>query len=162
MRFPPSSRQTTYASSGQKNDLLHDEFGINYNEECAAYRKGSIFVWTETTDETKAPAETASTACASSSSSPRSIAPTRSLSLLHCDLIQESFYTDVCPGTIPFISWSEMKKQRKAAQKADRKAEHKRREQEERRQKAAERAVGKQISETEAKDTAEENPVPAN
>lgn len=41
------SRQSKYASSAAKNDLLHDRFQVNYNDEDAAWRKGSIMVWQE-------------------------------------------------------------------------------------------------------------------
>ena len=39
---------STYASSAQKNELLHERFGVNYNDEPEEFRKGSILVWVDT------------------------------------------------------------------------------------------------------------------
>lgn len=49
----------------------------------------------------------------------------RVLTVLHCDIIQENFYTDVCPGIIPFISWAQQKKKEKEHEKERKKEKYK-------------------------------------
>ena len=97
-------------------------------------------------------AASASVAAASSSSASSlpsaavpasSRAPSRGrvLTLLHCDLISDAFWTVEYPGIVPYRSPSQMKKEERAAEKAEKKAAHKRREKEERNKAAAEKST---------------------
>ena len=56
--------QSKYASSAAKNDLLHDVFQLNYNDEDSSWRKGSILLWKEITakEQPQQPAETTNAA----------------------------------------------------------------------------------------------------
>lgn len=82
---------TVYASSSQKNELLHSYFKINYNDEPECFRKGSILVW-QTDENFKS----------------------RYIEVKHCDIINESFYSSQCPGIIPYKSFTQLKKEKKA------------------------------------------------
>jgi tRNA(His) guanylyltransferase len=153
---------STYASSAQKNELLHERFGVNYNDEPEEFRKGSILVWVDsppaaasTAATAAAPADGGAAAIAAATSSDSATAaadensqgdstfssssaaaagaasarPKRSIALIHCDLIHESFYT-THPGIIPYLSATQVHKARTAADKAAKKAAHKAREKE--------------------------------
>lgn len=150
---------STYASSAAKHELLFARFARNYNDEPAQWRKGSILLWTTTTQPeegaaqatTEAAAATqetttaaaasvaasssvaapaAASSSAASSSSP-AVRVRRVLSVLHCDLIADSFWTHDHPGIVPYRSATQTKKDDKAADKANKKAAHKAREKEE-------------------------------
>ena len=119
-------------SSG-KNELLWREFGVNYNDEKAVYRKGSIVVWEryskgDKADELKEAAAEDETAVQQQTSEQQVAAALEEVGavegaarssparqrrrcvVLHEDLITAPFFT-LHPGIIPPITNTEWKKQ---------------------------------------------------
>ena len=115
--------------SAAKHEMLWKDFGVNYNDEDAAFRKGSIILWerhtaedadgtSEDADETTDHDSDAPDAngeptpfTSSSSSSPLRSNPRvrRRLVVVHEDLITSPFFT-VHPGIIPPLTHAEWKK----------------------------------------------------
>ena len=132
--------------SAAKNEMLWREFGLNYNEQPAVYRKGSILLWERYSrdDERKAgedeqrhaadePAgqqypdevadaegETADGAAVRSSRARQR----RRCVVLHEDLITAPFFT-LHPGIIPPLTNTEWKKQLLRDEKQAKKEQHK-------------------------------------
>eukprot|EP00116_Pleurobrachia_bachei_P008513 sb/3468775/ len=61
--------------SADKNEILFSEFGLNYNDEPAVYRKGSTIVWISTVDE-------------------ETKRKKKVLEVLHCDIIGDKFWEE--------------------------------------------------------------------
>ena len=133
--------------SAAKNEMLWREFGINYNEEKAVYRKGSVIVWERYSKDTaaaagaaehkeeradnsdatggKEAAEADSEASATDATVRSSPArQRRRCVVLHEDLITAPFF-ELHPGVIPPINNTEWKKQLMKDEKKAKKEQYK-------------------------------------
>jgi len=126
-------------NSAQKNEILFSEFAINYNDEPAQYRKGSILVWKQISDSVVSGRETSydidecndvakvledehyrqSSTPLSNDNQRSYVHPKRDVVVLHEDLISPSFY-DRHPYIIPYMSFTDQRKFAKSEQKKQR------------------------------------------
>jgi len=127
--------------SGDKNEMLWKDFQINYNESPAVHRKGSILIWDQVqglglteadvcdepdtkTNPTEAVCEEESVMAADLTGvqPEKRRRPRSELTLIHEDLISETFW-NVHQGIIPSVSKSQAKKKaRKEAARSFREA----------------------------------------
>ncbi|KZS94228.1 tRNAHis guanylyltransferase [Sistotremastrum niveocremeum HHB9708] len=73
--------------SGQKNEMLHSRFGINYNTLSARFRKGSVISRKTETPESVPPDE--------SDGSKRKAKPKVTLEISHVDIIGDEFWNEI-------------------------------------------------------------------
>lgn len=121
--------------SARKNELLWTEFGINYSQQKAVHRKGSVIVWERyskddddnTTDEVKQheaqPDTTEQQAAADTDVRSSPARQRRRCVVLHDDLITAPFFT-LHPGIIPPVTNTEWKKQLIKDEKRAKKEQH--------------------------------------
>ncbi|GAA5985575.1 hypothetical protein JCM5350_007140 [Sporobolomyces pararoseus] len=109
-----ANKELSGTISSQKQELLHTEFGINYNNELAMFRKGSLIMWETVAPPPPPPASNTTETVNSSPSTFKDTTTTGSESATATDASQEDLTATTEPVVVKHM------RQRKSPAKAKR------------------------------------------